>query len=239
MSIKAVLFDLDGTLLPMDQDEFTKGYFKLLAQKLVPYGYDTEELVNAVWKGTAEMVRNDGSESNETVFWRTFSNILGERILRDRAVIEEFYQNEFEGAKTFCGYNEDAVSAVKEVKEMGLRAALASNPVFPMTAMKARVRWAGLEPNEFEIITAYENIGVSKPNPAYYSGIAALLGVAPEDCLMVGNDVEEDMVAQECSMSVFLLTDNLINKKDSDITLYTKGGFPSLIDYMKDKIMER
>ena len=28
--VKAVLFDLDGTLLPMDQDEFTKGYFKLL-----------------------------------------------------------------------------------------------------------------------------------------------------------------------------------------------------------------
>ena len=30
MKLKAVLFDLDVTLLPMDQNAFTKGYFKLL-----------------------------------------------------------------------------------------------------------------------------------------------------------------------------------------------------------------
>ena len=59
MKITTVLFDLDGTLLPMDQDLFTKGYFKLLAAKLAPYGYEPKQLIDAVWAGTAAMLKND------------------------------------------------------------------------------------------------------------------------------------------------------------------------------------
>ena len=63
MKQKTVLFDLDGTLLPMDQDAFTKGYFTLLVQKLAPHGYDPAALVDNIWAGTAVMVANDGSTS--------------------------------------------------------------------------------------------------------------------------------------------------------------------------------
>jgi phosphoglycolate phosphatase-like HAD superfamily hydrolase len=58
--ITTVLFDLDGTLLPMDQDAFTRGYFKFLAAKLAPHGYEPKQLVEAIWTGTEAMVRNDG-----------------------------------------------------------------------------------------------------------------------------------------------------------------------------------
>lgn len=57
MSIKAVLFDLDGTLLPMDQDEFVKAYFGLLAKRLAPLGYEVEKLYQVLWKGVAAMVK--------------------------------------------------------------------------------------------------------------------------------------------------------------------------------------
>ena len=50
MKQKTVLFDLDGTLLPMDQDAFTKGYFTLLVQKLAPHGYDPAALVAEIKK---------------------------------------------------------------------------------------------------------------------------------------------------------------------------------------------
>ena len=77
MRITTVLFDLDGTLLPMDQDEFTKGYFKLLAVKLAPHGYEPKQLIDAIWAGTAAMVKNDGAQFNEAVFWAKFSQIFG------------------------------------------------------------------------------------------------------------------------------------------------------------------
>ena len=70
MRIKTILFDLDGTLLPMDNDEFTKGYFRLLASKLAGFGYDSKSLVDGVWAGTAAMVRNDGGVTNEEAFWK-------------------------------------------------------------------------------------------------------------------------------------------------------------------------
>ena len=73
--ITTVLFDLDGTLLPMDQDTFTHGYFKLLAAKLAPHGYEPKQLVEAIWTGTEAMVRNDGSRTNEAAFWNKFASI--------------------------------------------------------------------------------------------------------------------------------------------------------------------
>ncbi len=236
MSLKAILFDLDGTLLPMDQDRFTKGYFELLTRKLAPLGYEPKELVDAIWKGTAEMVKNDGGTSNETVFWRKFSEILGERVMRDKPAVDEFYQKEFESAKEFCGFDAQAGETVTWAKEQGLRTALAVNPVFPMCAMCSRVRWAGLKPEDFELITAYENISVSKPNPLYFSEIAGRLELAPEECLMVGNDTQEDMAAEKCGMDVFLLTNNLINKENRDISEYPRGGFQDLREYIKEKL---
>ena len=83
MKLTTVLFDLDGTLLPMDQDQFVKGYFGLLTQKLAPRGYDPKKLIDAIWAGTAAMVGNDGGRTNEAVFWARFAQIFGEEALAD------------------------------------------------------------------------------------------------------------------------------------------------------------
>ena len=103
MAIKAVLFDLDGTLLPMDQDEFTRAYFKLLAAKLAPRGYDPGALVDGIWAGTAAMVKNDGRCKNEDAFWARFAQIFGERVYDDKTLLDEYYRNEFQNVKAVCG----------------------------------------------------------------------------------------------------------------------------------------
>ena len=235
MKLTTVLFDLDGTLLPMDNDAFTKGYFKLLAAKLVPHGYEAKSLVDAVWAGTAAMVANDGSQTNESVFWKKFSDIFGEKVFDDKPLFDEFYEKDFQAAKEFCGLNPDAAITVNAIKEMGFRVALATNPIFPAIATESRIRWAQLNPQDFELRTTYENIGFCKPNPYYYREIANRLGVKPEECLMVGNDVTEDMVAEETGMQVFLLTDCLINRKQKDISVYPNGNFVQLIEFIKSQ----
>lgn len=232
MKITTILFDLDGTLLPMDNDEFTKGYFKLLAKKLAPHGYEQQKLVDGILLGTAAMVKNDGKQSNEAAFWKKFSEIYGEKVLADKPLFDEFYEKEFQNAKELCKVNPQAAIAVHTVKEMGFRVALATNPIFPATATESRIRWAGLEPEDFELFTTYENIGYCKPNPDYYREIAKRLGVEPEQCLMVGNDVTEDMIAETVGMKVFLLSDCLINKERKDIDQYKRGGFDQLLEYI-------
>ena len=233
MAIKMVMFDLDGTLLPMDMDVFTSGYFKMLAEKAAPRGYELHSMVKAIWHGTAAMVRNDGSCKNEDAFWKDFAATYGEKVLNDKELFDDFYANEFEEAKKFCGYNPKAAEAVHRIKDQGLRVALATNPLFPQIATETRIRWTGLEPDEFEFVTTYENIGWCKPNPDYYREVLRRTGLEGEDCLMVGNDVGEDMVAAELGMKVFLLTDCLINKSGEDISRYPHGSFDELEDYIK------
>ena len=176
MKKKTILFDLDGTLLPMDQDAFTRGYFKLLAQKLAPHGYDPAALVDNIWAGTAAMVGNDGKRTNEAAFWDRFAALYGEQVREDIPLFDAFYRQEFQQAKAFCGFTPKARAAVEACKAAGHRVALATNPIFPAVATESRIRWAGLAPETFAWYTTYENIGYCKPNPDYYREILRYSG---------------------------------------------------------------
>ncbi len=234
MKTKVVLFDLDGTLLPMDQEKFTKGYFELLTESMSAYGYDAGQLVSAVLKGTVAMVTNDGTKSNEQAFWQKFVEIYGEKALADKQYFDAFYEKDFQKAKSFCKFDPIAVETVKQIQKMGLKLILATNPIFPKTATESRIRWAGLEPSDFEYITTYENSRYCKPNPEYYNEILSNLNLQPEECLMVGNDVTEDMVARTVGMNVFLLTDCLINREREDINQYPRGSFEQLLNHIQN-----
>ena len=228
MKIKTVMFDLDGTLLPMDQDQFTKYYFGLLAKKLAPYGYDAEQLISGIWAGTAAMVKNDGSCTNEEAFWKKFSALMEKKVVEDKPLFEEFYRVEFQGARASCGFAPQAAGLVAKLKAAGYRVLLATNPIFPAIATENRIRWAGLEPEDFELYTTYENSCHCKPNPDYYRDILDRLALDPAECLMVGNDATEDTAAELTGMQVFLLTDCLINKENKDLSRWPHGGFDEL-----------
>ncbi len=231
--MKAVLFDLDGTLLPMDQDIFVKSYLSRLAKAMAPCGYDPETLVKAVWAGTAAMVKNDGRTTNDAVFWQVCSSFFGRDTRADEPLFEDFYREEFQQVRRDCGFHPLAAKTVREIQSLGLRTVLATNPLFPPIATQSRIRWAGLNPEDFELITTYDNSSYCKPNPGYYRAILDKLGVGAEQCLMVGNDVSEDMAAGAVGMNVFLLTDCLINKEGADISQYSHGSFPELLDYIR------
>ncbi len=233
MKITTVLFDLDGTLLPMDQDVFVKAYFGGLTKKLAPLGYEPEVLVKAIWKGTEYMIKNDGKASNESVFWNAFAEIFGEKVREDETTFDHFYRNEFSKVKEVCGFNPAALKVIELLRDKGITTALATNPIFPQIATHSRVKWAGLKPEDFALITTYENSNYCKPNPKYFLEITEKLGVTPEECLMVGNDVGDDMVAEDLGMKVFLLTDNLINKSRKDISRLPKGDFDDLLIFIE------
>lgn len=234
--LECILFDLDGTLLPMDQDEFVKAYFSGLAKKLAPYGYsDPKALVAAIWAGTSAMVANDGTCTNEEAFWKRFSQLYGQDVRKDEPIFYDFYCKEFQSVSEVCGFEPQAEQAVREIKGRGLRVVLATNPIFPAVATQSRIRWAGLQPEDFELYTTYENSSYCKPNPAYYQQILREIGLSPEQCLMVGNDAVEDTAAAKLGIPVFLLTECLINKENADISQYPQGNFEDLLNYI-DKI---
>ena len=234
MAIKAVLFDLDGTLLPMDQDRFIKLYFAGLTEYMTAFGYEPKEFMAAMWHSVKAMMKNDGGEINERVFWREFEGIYGDRAVSDRSRIDDFYKDQFKKTKAACFYTERAKETVELVKSLGLRAVLATNPVFPRVATECRIGWSGCSVSDFELVTTYENSSSSKPSASYYKEILAKLDLLPEECIMVGNDTRDDMSAEAVGMRVFLLTDCLINEAQEDISKYPHGSFDELLDYLKN-----
>lgn len=230
--IKAILFDLDATLLPMDQDLFLKTYMGKMAKKMTAFGYKAEEFIEAIWLGSYEMIKNDGSRSNEEAFWSYFCKRFGEGAREHEPYLDEFYRNEFCSVKSVCGYDAASRRIVERIKAAGIPVILATNPVFPEVATNERIKWAGLEPELFDFITTYENSRFSKPNPKYYLEIAEKIGVAPEDCLMVGNDTSDDMSAAKAGMQVYLVTDNLINKSGESIGQYPNGSLADLEKFL-------
>jgi len=234
--MKAVLFDLDGTLLPMNQEKFIETYMGTMAKKLAPHGYEPKVLGNGVFAGIKSMVANDGSMTNEEAFWKAFSGIVGEQVKEDLPIFDDYYRNEFQSVAEVCGYDARAKEIIDYIKGKGYQVVLATNPLFPSIATESRMRWAGLEKEEFALYTTYENSSYCKPNPKYYLEILEKIGVAPEECLMVGNDVTEDMVAKELGMEVFLLTDCLINKENKDVSAYPNGSFEELKAYLEERL---
>ena len=102
-----------------------------------------------------------------------------------------------------------------------------------MAATERRIKWAGLSKDDFELVTTYENSRFCKPNLNYYRDVISNLGLKGEECLMVGNDVDDDMVAENLGMRVFLIDKYLINKSGKDISRFPRGDFKKLVEYVK------
>ena len=229
-NLKVILFDLDGTLLPLDQNYFVRVYFKSLTEKLAGDGYDPKRFSEAMKVGIYKMVTNDGSDTNENIFWKSFSEAYGKDCRVDEQLFEEFYEKRFPKIQSEVGYSSRADEVVKELKSRGYRLVLATNPVFPRVATLERMRWAGISREDFEIITTYENSRYTKPNPDYYRTLAKALGVLPEECLMVGNDTTDDGNAKKAGMKVFILTDCLLETNGVTLDSFPHGGYDELLE---------
>lgn len=236
MSIKAVLFDLDGTLLPMDQDLFVSTYLKRLCIKMAGFGYDPQRLGKSIWAGCYAMISNNGTITNEQCFWNSINAAYGTDVRKDEALFDEYYRKEFGDVRSVCGFTPDAAKLVHRLQDMGITVILATNPVFPAVATNQRIEWAGLSPEDFAFVTTFENSNYCKPNLDYYRSILEQFDLDPKDCLMVGNDVSDDMPAEELGMQVFLLTDCLINTKNKDISPYPQGSFDALDTYINENL---
>lgn len=233
MKKKAILFDLDGTLLPMDQDEFVRAYFNELAKKICPFGYEKRHVIDSIWDGINAMVKNDGRAANEDLFWAAFTKLMGEKALDLKDEFTSFYRNEFDKVKTATGKNSLAAKAVKLAREKTGKVILATNPLFPACGVETRLRWIGLDLPDFDLVTTYENSTYCKPNPKYFKEILEKMDLAPEDCLMVGNDLKEDAeTSRKAGIEPFLVTDCLISS-GKELGPIQNGTFEDLIGFLK------
>ena len=231
--MKAILFDLDGTLLPLDEKLFVDIYFTELSKVFSEYNIESNKLVEAIWTATHEIIKNDGKRTNEEAFWEKFKSIINIDLSNVKEVLEKFYANEFFTKLKKCSTeNNLAKVAVNLAKKNGRKVVLATNPVFPIDAL-VRLKWTGLDVDDFDYVTHYSNSSFSKPNPKYYLDLCKKLDVEPKECLMIGNDERQDIfAASSAGMNCYLVTDYLYTYPECKVNC-EKGSFEDLIEKLK------
>jgi HAD superfamily hydrolase (TIGR01549 family) len=206
--LSGVLFDLDGTLLDIDLNSFFREYFAALgpvvAEALGGTGHAQRGL-DAVLEGTRAMSLPHAGSTNQEAFNARFNELTGANLDLDEyaQAFERFYADVFPSLQGNMKGHEGAREIVVRALELGLKVAIATNPIFPRSAIEERMRWANVADLPVHVVTTYENMHSAKPNPAYFLETAELLGVRPTDALMVGDDRVLDMSAADVGMKTF------------------------------------
>lgn len=231
--INTIFFDLDGTLLPLNTEEFTMKYFDALARKLKDY-FTPEEVGKVIWSSTAKMIQSDEPhKTNQDVFFEDFF----QHVDIDKEVLEplfdEFYDEEFTYLQEDIKPNETMIESVNILKNKGYNLVIATNPLFPKVAILERVQWAGLDKDDFEFITSYETMHYAKPRIGFYQELLEKTGSKGSKTMMVGNDVHEDMIAKDLNMTTFLIEDFIIGDLNDNENIDYHGSYHDFHNFCK------
>ncbi|MCG2766946.1 MAG: HAD family hydrolase [Anaerolineae bacterium] len=196
MMFKAILLDLDDTLLSCSMDIFFPAYIGYLT-RYVAHMIPPEVFVPELTRATREMDANDGTgTTNEAVFSASFYPAVGYEPDELVPLFERFYAEEFPKLRALTQRRPEARFLVEWAFERGYQVAIATNPFFPSFPVEQRLEWAGVPVTDFDyaLVTSYETMHATKAHPAYYREILARLGRQPHECLMVGDHWDWDVV---------------------------------------------
>jgi len=205
--LKAVLFDLDNTLILFEEEKFLLGYYPVLSARFAgvfPDGQFAEKLL----KATVVLRDNDGSKINRELFLGVFCD--GLKVSRDEvwSRFEQFFSLDFDLFKDAVTAAPGAGEVFRHVKGRGLKIVVATNPIWPLVVQKKRLAWAGLGDIGIDLITHIDNMSYCKPQLGYFRQICELINLKPEECLMVGDDPANDMVAAKIGIKTYQATDS-------------------------------
>jgi len=217
--VKYILFDLDGTLLDNDVSIFLPYYFDLLATKFSPF-LDKERMVQALLGATKAMIEAWHPEKyNKEFFWEKFEEMTSVPYEKVQQATENFYDVDYPRLSYLTKEIPGARQLLIDLLNNGYELVLATNALFPQKAIYQRMAWAKIEDLPFILVTTYENMHSGKPNLNYYKEILELIKAQPQEALMVGNSLQEDMIAKKLGISTFYLL------KDDD------AFDPDLVDF--------
>ncbi len=231
---KALLLDLDGTLLDLDIEKFIPAYIEALSKKFTGF-LSRDDFVKHLFEATKVMVENnDPAKKNETVFYEEFCSRLGVSLELIKPIENDFYYNDFPGLNCWGKAHPDAKTVIDNAREKNMTLVLATNPIFPAAAILERLSWSGLTPDIFDLITTMENMHYCKPNPNYYLEISRMIGSSPENCLMAGNDTLEDLIASKAGLDTFLVEDLILRRSDGEPDSTYRGSLKDLACFIKN-----
>jgi FMN phosphatase YigB (HAD superfamily) len=233
--LQAILFDLDDTLLNNHVDGFLKAYFALLtdhARELLPPEQFLPELLHAT---QAAIASQDPTLTNRDVFWSVFARRTGLERVAAEPFFNRFYRDHFGQLREVTSPRPAAKKLMALARDRGWRVVIATNPLFPLTAIEQRLAWAGVpvDVHRYDLITSYDNMHFAKPHQAYYREILDCLSVPPSRALMAGDDWDNDIApAAAVGLHTFWIAEKDAPPPDPAVPLDGQGTLDVLYDWL-------
>lgn len=233
-----LLLDLDDTLLGNDMGAFLPAYLKALAGHMAPYA-NPNEFVSTILSATGEMIANSRPDrSLKETFDAAFYPSLGLEAQDVKEAINGFYRQVFPSLRKLTRPVPEAVELVEAALARGYRIAIATNPLFPLVAIHERLAWAGMPTDKypFSLVASCETFHFSKPNPAYYAEILALLGWPDGPVLMVGDDLDNDIIpARNLGLATFWIAPESAGIVDGNqAATFGRGALQDVIPWLEN-----
>jgi HAD superfamily hydrolase (TIGR01549 family) len=192
---KAILFDLDDTLLGNNMETFIPRYFAMLKRYADGMGLEIDLMQELLVCTQATIQNVDPTLTNREVFWGLFAQRTGLDTAELEVSFDRFYREQFPKMHDVTEFRPKAPELIQACFERGYKVVIATNPLFPQRAIEERLVWAGIPVTEFDyaLVTTYDNMHATKPNQAYYVEILENIGVAPQDAIMIGDDWNNDI----------------------------------------------
>ena len=207
--LKAVVFDMDDTLLSLNLSAFIAVLARDESSMLAQIGRKNALSMFALY-GSAMLEINNPEPTDQDLSNREFFDDfimrrcgvpMNDPVVRDAF---EYYEREVlpnrNDAIIHARPRPGAREAVDAVASRGLRTALLTNPSFSEDCIRCRMGWGDMLDMPFELVTTMENSRHCKPSAAYYLESLAALGLEPHEVLMVGNDPKRDFPAPACGI---------------------------------------
>jgi len=231
---EALLLDLDGTLLDLDIEQFIPAYIEALSKKFSGFLLQDDFIKHLFGSIKVTVENNDPEKSNEAAFYEEFCRRIGKNREEIQPDIDDFYRNDFPKLSCWGKTHPDSAAVIENALENNLVLVLATNPIFPATAILQRLRWSGFSPDHFKMVTTMENMHYCKPNPNYFLEITRKINCPPEKCLMAGNDTLEDLSAQEAGIDTFLVEDLILHRSGGKKVSTYRGSLRDLARFVKN-----
>ncbi len=195
----------------MELDFFLKHYMDALAKSFMDV-MTRKEFDKALLGATYETIDNlDPNTGNLDAFAAAFARRTGLEWDRIWPTIQRYYAEEYPKLKRHIPAT-SALPIVQRCTEDGWDVVLATQPLFPEVAVRERMKWCGVDSIPWRLVTTLDNMHFCKPHAEYYREILDMTGLDPSRCVMIGNDMQEDMVAKRLGMKTFLVTDFLLDR---------------------------
>jgi FMN phosphatase YigB (HAD superfamily) len=231
--INTILFDLDGTLLPIDAKAFEKIYFGGLSSHFTDM-YAPQEFIKLIWDATIAMVKDTTQKTNEVVFMEALGSVVNDKLEEMQRRFKIFYDSDFDKLKAACIESAEVKEAVSLLKQKGYTLVIATNPMFPKIAIEKRIGWTGLNRNDFSYVTSFENNHYCKPQPKFFEEILSEIHKAAQECMMVGNDAQEDMIAKVLGIETYLITTHLVAREDKPDLADHQGSYADFLLFVQN-----